>query len=244
MGLAVGPGPAGLAHRVLGDGREAPRAGVRDPRRRARPRLPAPRERARAVARARPRVRAASGCTTGCSGSPARRCRSRSANIVTLRDALDDVGPRDAARSSSSTAHWRKPLDFSDETMAQAARAGARRFRDAFARLGAPAADGALGRASPPRSRTTSTRPRRWRCCTGGATDDARLLRAGSSVFGLESLAERRRRRPSSSSSPSGARPRARRSDFARPTGCATRSRRPGWDVRDVSRGSSSCRSA
>ena len=32
--------------------------GVRDPRRRARPRLPAPRERARAVARARPRVRA------------------------------------------------------------------------------------------------------------------------------------------------------------------------------------------
>ena len=73
-----GPRPPGLAHRVLGDGREAPRAGVRDPRRRARPRLPAPRERARAVAVARLRVRAASGCTTGCSSSATRRCRSRS----------------------------------------------------------------------------------------------------------------------------------------------------------------------
>ena len=50
VGLALGPGPAGLAHRVLGDGREAPRARVRDPRRRARPALPAPRERARTVA--------------------------------------------------------------------------------------------------------------------------------------------------------------------------------------------------
>ena len=37
VGLAVGARPAGLAHRVLGDGVEAPRAGVRDPRRRARP---------------------------------------------------------------------------------------------------------------------------------------------------------------------------------------------------------------
>ena len=73
-----GPGRPGLAHRVLGDGREAPRAGVRDPRRRARPALPPPRERARAVAgRAATRSRT-SGCTTGCSSSATRRCRSRS----------------------------------------------------------------------------------------------------------------------------------------------------------------------
>ena len=58
VGLAVGARPAGLAHRVLGDGGEAPRPRVRDPRRRPRPRLPAPRERDRAVARARARVRA------------------------------------------------------------------------------------------------------------------------------------------------------------------------------------------
>src|SRR5438132_1318022 len=42
----------------LGDGRSCVRAGLRDPRRRARPRLSASRERARTVARARPRVRA------------------------------------------------------------------------------------------------------------------------------------------------------------------------------------------
>ena len=54
-----GRGRPGLAHRVLGDGREASGAGVRDPRRGARPRLPAPRERDRPVARRGPRVRAA-----------------------------------------------------------------------------------------------------------------------------------------------------------------------------------------
>ena len=54
VGLAVGTRPPRLAHRVLGDGREAPRACVRDPRRRARPRLPAPRERDRPVARRGP----------------------------------------------------------------------------------------------------------------------------------------------------------------------------------------------
>ena len=53
-----GNGPSRLAHRVLGDGRDASRAGVRDPRRRARPRLSASRERDRPVARRGPRVRA------------------------------------------------------------------------------------------------------------------------------------------------------------------------------------------
>jgi hypothetical protein len=49
-----GDGPARLAHRVLGDGGQAPRRRVRHPRRRARPGLPAPRERDR-PARGRPR---------------------------------------------------------------------------------------------------------------------------------------------------------------------------------------------
>jgi hypothetical protein len=51
VGVAVGTRSPRLAYRVLGDGREAPRACVRNPRRRARPRLPAPRERDRPVAR-------------------------------------------------------------------------------------------------------------------------------------------------------------------------------------------------
>ena len=79
LGLALGPRPARLAHRVLRDGREDARARVRDPRRRPRPRLPPPRERARAVAGASDGRSRRSGCTTGCSSSPARRCRSRSA---------------------------------------------------------------------------------------------------------------------------------------------------------------------
>ena len=80
LGLALGSRAAGLAHRVLGDGRGRVRAGVRDPRRRARPRLPAPRERGRAVARARPRVRARLDAQrNGRWRWAARRCRSRSA---------------------------------------------------------------------------------------------------------------------------------------------------------------------
>ena len=53
-GFTLGPRATGLAHRVLGDGGEAARPGVQDPRRRARPRVPASRERARTVERARP----------------------------------------------------------------------------------------------------------------------------------------------------------------------------------------------
>jgi cysteinyl-tRNA synthetase len=53
----VGARTPRLAHRVLGHGGRAARPGVRDPRRRARSRLPAPRERGRAVARARAWVR-------------------------------------------------------------------------------------------------------------------------------------------------------------------------------------------
>ena len=100
VGLAVGPRPAGLAHRVLGDGGGAARAGVRDPRRRARPRLPAPRERARAVAGARARVRAGLGAQRACSGSPARRCRSRSG--TSRRSARCSTGGGGRRCSSSS----------------------------------------------------------------------------------------------------------------------------------------------
>ena len=67
LAVAVGAGPPGLAHRVLGDGPALPRRRVRHPRRRARPDLPAPRERDRPV-QGRPGCRSpATGCTTPCS---------------------------------------------------------------------------------------------------------------------------------------------------------------------------------
>ena len=44
-------------------------------------------------------------------------------NVVTLREAVDTWG-RETVLLFFMTAHWSKPIDFSDETMAQAARAG------------------------------------------------------------------------------------------------------------------------
>ena len=49
-GPAPGAGSSGVAHRVLGDGRQVPRPRLRHPRRRRRPAVPAPRERAGPVA--------------------------------------------------------------------------------------------------------------------------------------------------------------------------------------------------
>ena len=49
LAFAVGRGPARLAHRVLGDERQAARRALRHPRRRPGPAVPAPRERDRAV---------------------------------------------------------------------------------------------------------------------------------------------------------------------------------------------------
>ncbi len=94
----MGAGAARLAHRVLGHVREAPRARVRDPRRRARSRLPAPRERDRAVACARPSRSRSSGCTTGCSTFAGEEMHKSVGNDVSLKAALDTLGPRDAAR--------------------------------------------------------------------------------------------------------------------------------------------------
>ena len=59
MALAVGPRPARLAHRVLGDVTALPGRGVRHPRRRGGPGVPAPRERGRAGGGGHWHVRAA-----------------------------------------------------------------------------------------------------------------------------------------------------------------------------------------
>ena len=64
VGFALGPGAAGLAHRVLGDEHEVPRRALRHPHGRRRQHLPAPRERDRAErGRDRQAVRRHSGST-------------------------------------------------------------------------------------------------------------------------------------------------------------------------------------
>ena len=205
VGLAVGPRPAGLAHRVLGDGREAAR------RRRSRSTAAASTSSSRTTrTSSRSRARSGtssrgSGCTTACSASPARRCRSRSGTSSTIREVLDRWG-RETRCCSSSTAHWRKPIDFSDETMAQAQAAG-RELPRGLPRRRRSAPRTAPGSGSRRRSTTTSTRPRRsrvmheWRATSELLRRGARGLRArvarraGRGAGGGASRSRRARRR-------------------------------------------------
>ena len=139
-------------------------------------------------------------------------------NIVTLRDALDRWG-RETLLLFFMTGHWRKPLDYSDATLTAAA-ARAEGFREVFRNPSEPA-PATLGSASPPRSTTISTPPRRSRSCTSGETTTCFGARSGSS--GSSRWRSWSGRRPRSSTWPSGASARGRSVTSARPTGCAPR---------------------
>ncbi len=228
VGLAVGPRPARLAHRVLGDGREVPRRGLRDPRRRARPRLPAPRERDRAVRARRPRVRACLDAQRDAPASSARRCRSRSA-----------TSSRSARRSTAGAA--RRCSSSSWRPLAQAARLSTRRCSRP------PRRPSAFRERLPCARRSRRGRLGAVRGCSRrrlqharGARGPARLarprasLRRGLEVFGLESLAEQAERRPRSSSSPSAREPARASRDFAEADRLRGEIEAAGWDVRDV----------
>ena len=214
-----GRGRPGLAHRVLGDGRGAARPELRDPRRRARPRLPAPRERARAVACARPPVRADLGA-------------QRDARVHRREDVEVGRQHRDAARGARRVGARGDARLLPDRALAQADRllagddgAGGGAGGELPQRLSrARASRAATGMRSRRRSRTTSTRPRRWRCCTAGATTTCcggRSRSSGSSRSLAGDEAPRRDRRARRAPG----RRRARSATSRRPTGCATRSR-------------------
>src|SRR3990170_3074394 len=109
-------------------------------------------------------------------------------NIATLRDVLEEWG-REALLLFFLTAHWRKPIDFSDETM-EAASAQAEAFRNAFRIHPEPAAVGhweGLSAALEDDFNTPDALAvlHDWRA--RGATEE---LRRGLDVFGLDSLAE------------------------------------------------------
>ena len=110
-------------------------------------------------------------------------------NVTTLREAIDEWG-REALLVFFLSAHWRKPIDFSEETMAQAA-ARTETLRNAFTQ---PAADGADADWSEFREALEDDfdTPRALAVLHGWASA-RRLepLRRGLAVFGLESLAER-----------------------------------------------------
>ena len=106
-------------------------------------------------------------------------------NVVTLRNALATWG-RETLLLFYATGHWRKPLDFTDETLASAA-ARAEGFRDVFRSPSQPATEGAWERFAAALDDDFNTPEalavlHEWR--------DHELLRRALEVFGLESLAD------------------------------------------------------
>jgi cysteinyl-tRNA synthetase len=105
-------------------------------------------------------------------------------NIATIREVLDRWG-RETALLFFLTGHWRKPIDFSEDTMAQA-EAQANGFREAFRGPSTPAPDGAWDRFAAALDDDFNT-PAAL-AVMHELRDHALLLRA-LEVFGLDSLA-------------------------------------------------------
>ena len=87
-------------------------------------------------------------------------------NDVSIRNVLDTWG-REVALLFFMTAHWRKPIDFTDVTLEQA-KAQWQSFGQAIYASKPPRPSRRRGRRSRRRSTTTSIRPRRSRFCTSG----------------------------------------------------------------------------
>jgi cysteinyl-tRNA synthetase len=110
-------------------------------------------------------------------------------NVAGLRDVIAEWG-RETLLVFFLTAHWRKPMDFSEETMA-AASAQAESFRNAFRLEDRSTSDGAGWNRFVRALEEDFSTPEAlavlhdWRA--GGQLD---LLRRGLTVFGLASLAE------------------------------------------------------
>ncbi len=110
-------------------------------------------------------------------------------NVTTLREALDEWG-RETLLVFFLTAHWRKPIDFSEETMAQAA-ARAETLRNAFTQEPASGSEAGWQTFAEALEDDFDT-PRALAVLHGFASArNLDLLRRGLTIFGLGSLAER-----------------------------------------------------
>jgi cysteinyl-tRNA synthetase len=153
-------------------------------------------------------------------------------NVVTLKDALDRWG-RETLLVFFLSGHWRKPLDYTEKTLAAAA-ARAERFRDVFRSPSEPAPHGAWERFAAALEDDFNTPEalavmHEWR--------DHELLRRALDIFGLASLAERVQA-PDEVVSLAERRLQARRDrDFEAADGLRREIEQAGWDVRDVGEG-------
>jgi cysteinyl-tRNA synthetase len=106
-------------------------------------------------------------------------------NVVTIRDAIERWG-RETILVFFLTAHWSKPIDFSDETLASAA-ARVEGFREVFRSPSEPAAAGEWERFEAALEDDFNT-PDALAIMHGWR--DHELLRRALDIFGLASLAE------------------------------------------------------
>jgi cysteinyl-tRNA synthetase len=148
-------------------------------------------------------------------------------NIVSLREALDRWG-RETLLVYFLGGHWRKPIDFSEEALAQAA-AQAESFRNVFRNPSEPGGEwNAFGAALEDDFNT----PEALAVMHGWRDHD--LLRRGLEVFGLESLAEAEAA-PATIEELARARAEARaRKDFDAGDRLRQEIEEAGWEVRDV----------
>ena len=151
-------------------------------------------------------------------------------NVVTIRDALDRWG-REPLLVFFLTGHWRKPIDFSEETV-EAAAARAERLREVFRNPSEPAAKGEWERFAAALDDDFNTPEalaimHDWR--------DHELLRRALAIFGLGSLGEEDAA-PAEVVALAERRREARgRRDFEEADRVRVELEAAGWDVRDVS---------
>jgi cysteinyl-tRNA synthetase len=152
-------------------------------------------------------------------------------NVLTIREALGEWG-RETLLLFFLTAHWRKPIDLSEETLAQA-KAQVETFRNAFLGESRDAPAGEWERLAVLLDDDFNTADalalfHEWR-----AAGHLELLRRGLSLFGLGSLAEQEEP-PAALHELARAREQARADrDFARADELRDEVAAAGWEVRD-----------
>jgi cysteinyl-tRNA synthetase len=150
-------------------------------------------------------------------------------NVVSLRDALDEWG-RETLLMLFLGAHWRKPMDYSEQTLADA-KARADGFREVFRNPSQPAPPDAWERFDAALEDDFNTPEalavmHEWR--------DHELLRRALDIFGLGSLAESEEA-PSTVTDLAERRTAARASgDFGEADRLRAEIEGAGWEVRDV----------
>ena len=158
-------------------------------------------------------------------------------NVTTIREVLDEWGA-EAFLLFLMTGHWRSPLSSRPTRWRRPCRE--RRPSATPSRWRRLPPTKASGPSSRRRSKTTSTRPGRWRSCTDGPpSDSCGLLSRALEIFGLASL-NRRADVPADVLAMSERRDVARRKhDFALADKIRADIEAAGWDVRDDPSGAS-----